>query len=337
MRYLALWIFLFIVSALLTYVYLLYAKQKKWVDVPNERSSHTTVTPRGGGMVFMSLWLLAIWVGWMFYPQSFKQNWTLPLGVLMVGLTAFYDDRKSLSPKWRFLAYWVASLIAVMGMGGMESLQLGTWIFPLGAVLGYAFAVFSLVWSINLFNFMDGTDGLAATEALFVLFFGGLFLWLEGGYDLALSAWALMATVAGFLVWNKPTAKLFMGDVGSASLGFVIMMLAFLGEKHYGVPVLLWLILYGVFCFDATVTLLRRIYTRQKWYQPHKQHAYQRLHQSGKTHAQVLMAVMLMNFLLLILAWLGFYWRDWLILWALMALGLLISGYLWVESRKSMS
>lgn len=334
MFYLLLFLF-FSVSTLLTYFYLSLASKKNWVDIPNQRSSHAVTTPRGGGVVFVSLWLFSAIVGLFFYTQNIVQIMALILGAIIVSMTAFYDDRVSLSAKYRILAYFIGALIVVIGLHGFAQLQLGSFILPLGW-FGSLLAILAIVWSINLFNFMDGIDGIAGVEALFVLGVGGFFLWQAGGHDLAILAWTLIALVSGFLVWNKPPAKLFMGDVGSATLGFIIIGLALLGEKLYGVPLLLWLILYGVFWFDTTLTLMRRLYAGEKWYEAHRLHAYQRLHQAGWSHARVLLLVIGQNTCLVLLALMGFYFRHFIPLCFLLALGLLSMGYFWVERKNPM-
>jgi Fuc2NAc and GlcNAc transferase len=158
-----------------------------------------------------------------------------------------------------------------------------------------------------MFNFMDGMDGLAAMEAIFVFGVGGYILWERSQSMMAASALVLAAAVAGFLVWNRPPARIFMGDAGSGFLGFMVGAFAVLSMVLYQVPILVWIILYAVFWYDATATLIRRILAKEKWYAAHRSHAYQRLHHLAKwSHARVLKHAIGLNLLLAALALIGY-------------------------------
>lgn len=149
---------------------------------------------------------------------------------------------------------------------------------------------------------MDGTDGLASIETFFVLGVGGLICWQQGAMEIALLAWAMVIAVGGFLVWNWPKASVFMGDVGSYCLGFVIAICAIVADVHYHIPIFVWFILYAVFWFDATVTLCRRVLLKKHWATPHRDHAFQRLHRAGFSHQQILWGMMGVNTLLSLVA-----------------------------------
>lgn len=320
---------LFLLSALFCGIYIFYAHKLRWLDVPNHRSAHTISTPRGGGVVFVGLWLLSIIFAYSLQLIPFHFLLTLLPGTLLVALVGFLDDRYSLSAKYRALAYSIAALLSAYFLGGLPHIIVTQHsILPLGS-MGFLFAVIAILWSTNLFNFMDGMDGVAAVEALFVLGLGGVFLFISGGTQLALLAFLLAASVAGFLIWNRPRAKLFMGDAGSASLGFVIMIMAILGEQHYQVPILVWMILYAAFWFDTTITLIRRIRRGEKWYESHCSHAYQRLHQAGWSHKRVLVGLVLVNCILSILAIGAFIYQNLMILMLLLSIIML-----WIVYRK---
>lgn len=325
-----------ILSTTLTYVYIRHAHRKNWLDVPNARSSHTQLTPRGGGLVFVMLWLISVGITGLFHLWTWQNFFALIPGAVIVAATGFYDDRHSLSPRTRAWLYLLAALISVCVLGGIAQFKISAHTVLTLSWAGSIVAVLAVLWSINLFNFMDGLDGIAAVEALFVLGVGGFFLYQSQGQTIAFIAWLLAAGVAGFLVWNKPRAKVFMGDVGSTLLGFVIMVLALLGEKLYGVPALLWLILYAVFIFDATVTLLRRLFAKERIFQAHRLHAYQRLHQAGLSHGKVLLGVSVVNLVLAILAVIGFYYPMFLPVLILLAFILLAILYWRVEVLKPM-
>ncbi len=321
---------------LLTYGYIRYAWYKNWLDKPNERSSHILVVPRGVGAVFIGLWWFISFVLLYFHAWTLQAAMVLLPGSTLIATVAFYDDRVGLSAKYRMLFYFFAAIISIVALNGFQQLLLTPHhVISLGYI-GSIIAVLALLWSTNLFNFMDGLDGIAAIEALFTLGVGGFFLSQSGGQSLAKISWILAACMLGFLVWNKPPAKIFMGDVGSATLGFIIMGLALLGEKQYQVPIMLWLILYGAFLVDATLTLIRRAIAKEAIFQAHRLHAYQRLHQAGFSHTKVLMWMIFVNILLATLAITGFYHMNYLPLFALTSLILLIGCYLWIEHMKPM-
>jgi Fuc2NAc and GlcNAc transferase len=184
----------------------------------------------------------------------------------------------------------------------MPELTIGTDGFHLGAA-GGAVAVLAVVWGINLYNFMDGIDGLAAGEAVSVgLAAAGLLA--ARNPPLAAVAVTVAGAAAGFLPWNWHRARIFMGDVGSGFMGFILATLALVSESSGAMPALVWLLLVGVFFADATITLVRRMLRRERWYAPHRVHAYQRAVQGGWSHARVTSFVLVLNGGLALLAWL---------------------------------
>jgi Fuc2NAc and GlcNAc transferase len=190
---------------------------------------------------------------------------------------------------------------AVWCLGGLPSLDLGVAVVPLG-MGGNLLAVVGLVWLINLYNFMDGIDGLAAGEAVGVGLVGGVLLAAAGATGLSLVALALAAAAGGFLVFNWPPAKIFMGDVGSGLLGYAFGVLAMASERAGAVPLVVWMILLAVFIVDATATLIRRVVNGERWFEAHRSHAYQRAVQAGYSHHAVTVAVMGLNGLLAVAA-----------------------------------
>lgn len=323
---------LFALSVVLTHSYRSYALKKQWVDVPGHRSSHVQTTPRGGGLVFVSLWFLIASIAALTGYWPYEQAVIFLPGAMAIAMTGFCDDRISLTAKSRALIYLAAASFSVFWIVYYHGPLFGDFL----PWVVFTFAMFVIAWSVNLFNFMDGMDGIAGVEALFTLGVGGFFLWEKGGENIAFVVWLLAAGVAGFLVWNKPPAKLFMGDVGSTTLGFVIMVLAIFAEKKFGIPITLWFILYAVFLFDASITLLRRILAKEKWYQAHRLHAYQRLHQSNWSHARVLSALIGLNSVLALLALFVFYNREWIFPVLIFVFSLLSFLYLRIEKLKPM-
>ncbi len=277
-------------SAILTGVVRAYALRSSLLDVPNERSLHRTPTPRGGGVAIVLVTLAALAGLAVAGPIPARVAWTLGVGGALVAGVGWLDDRRGLSAPVRVLAHAVAAAWAMAWIWGEPA--------P-AAILGAV----SIVWAINLYNFMDGIDGLAAVEAVSVGAIAGALLLLAGNTALAMVSLLVAAAAAGFLVWNWAPARIFMGDVGSGYLGYIFGALALLSHRVGTVPLTLWLLLLGVFLFDATVTLLRRMARGERWYQAHRLHAYQRLVQAGLSHAWVARLVLLVNLVLGALAW----------------------------------
>lgn len=300
------------------------------VDVPNERSSHSSPTPRGGGLaiaftVLGGIILLGLW-GWI----SWDLAAALSGGGAMIAAVGWIDDHRSLPASTRFAVQVLAALWAIFWLGGFATINVGVANFHVGFV-GLIIGVVGIVWAINLYNFVDGIDGLAAGEAISTGTIGGLILLAMGHPGLAMVSLLIAAANAGFLPLNWAPAKLFMGDVGSGMLGYLFAVLAIASENEGAIPVLIWVLLLGAFVFDATVTLCRRIANGERWYHAHHSHAYQRMVQAGKSHATVSSMILAINVVLAalaIVAWL----RPTLFLVAIAAGALLLSIiYLSVE------
>lgn len=325
-------------SFLLTRLVLGYAIRRAILDFPNHRSSHDAPTPRGGGLgialpVLAGTAILGL-AG--FVPVHVA---AAVLGGTLVAAVGWMDDTGRLQGRMlgpRMLVYLAAAAWGAAWAGGLAGLSLGATRLHLGWA-GALIAVIGCVWMVCLFNFMDGIDGISGTEATTAGLWGGVLLWLSGSHDLAVLALMVGAAAAGFLVWNWAPARIFMGDVGSCLLGFCFATIALASERAGAVPLLVWMILLGVFVFDATVTLLRRVVRRERWSEAHRSHAYQRAVQSGWTHRQVSAGVAVTNVALGVLATVG--WRRPALLpgCLLAALVLLAAIYLWVERRAPMA
>jgi len=287
----------FVAAFGLTAVLRRYALRRQLLDVPNGRSSHIVPTPRGGGVAIVAVVVGLLPVLWLYEAVNASLVWALFGAGLAVALLGFADDHGHIAARWRLLGHFVAAMWAMFWLGGLPALTLfGMTLEPgwLGNLLGLLF----LVWMLNLYNFMDGIDGLASVEAisvcLGVLVCYGLAASSDGARqgDVEL---LLAAAVAGFCCWNFPRARIFMGDAGSGFLGIVLGILA-LGAA-WVVPQLLWswLILLGVFIVDATFTLLRRLLRGEAVYQAHRSHAYQAAARRFGRHVPVTVAVGLIN------------------------------------------
>jgi len=297
----------FVIGYILTAWIRDFALRKGVLDIPNPRSSHVVATPRGGGLAFVSAFLLAVLLFVWLFPANRSLWFALLGGGLLVGGVGGIDDRKGLSSWLRLFLYGLAIVWAVYWLGGLPQVETGIGAIRFG-LLGFGVAWFITFVFVNLYNFMDGIDGLAAGEGLVVSIAAGGILALAGDWELAMACWVLAAALAGFLRWNWPPAKIFMGDIGSNFLGFVFCILAVASENRGSMPVLVWVILLSVFWVDGVATLTRRLLHGEPPYKAHREHAYQRAVQAGYSHRQVTTIIMLINVLLAGIGFIAWRW-----------------------------
>ncbi|NMG46038.1 glycosyl transferase [Aromatoleum toluvorans] len=295
-----------VASLLLTYGLRRYALARSLMDVPNARSSHSVPTPRGGGVAIVVSFLVALPVLAVMDVLPWAAAWTLQGAGALVALVGFWDDHGHIPARWRLLAHFSGAAWALVWLGGAPPLDLFGTTFDLGW-LGAGFAAVYLVWLLNLYNFMDGIDGIASIEAVCVCVGGAILYALIGKPSLAVVPLLLAAAVAGFLYWNFPPARIFMGDAGSGFLGIVLGILSL--QAGWVAPELFWcwVILLGVFVTDATFTLIRRLLRGDKVYEAHRSHAYQYASRLFGRHLPVTLAVAAINvvWLLPIALWVG--------------------------------
>ena len=290
----------FFVSLFGTRWYFSKPEDKLILDIPNERSSHSTPTPRGGGVVFAAVFLVSMAFFYILLPEN-RELWSALLGSgTIVALTGWIDDRRHLSPKVRLLAQSVAAVWALYCLGGMPEIILTKNITVKLGILGTILAFIGGVWLINLYNFMDGIDGLAGGQGVFVSLAGAWFFLQNGQATIATSLALLALSLAGFLRWNWPPAKVFMGDVGSGFLGIVFFVYALEGEHTGSAPALVWAVLLAPFVIDATLTLLRRMKRKEKLFQAHRSHVYQLAVQKGHSHQVVSLSFLVLDVALLV-------------------------------------
>jgi len=290
-----------LLSAFLCGLYLPLARRWQLLDTPGERSSHRRPTPHGGGVPLVlafsvGLLLAAWWYG----------NWASPyvhlaLAAVFLMVLGVIDDLRGLSVRLRFAIY---SLLCLLVAATLLPPVLATPAAWSGALLGGMVAL-GMLWSLNLYNFMDGIDGIAAMQCIVACCSAALLSWGSGGGErYALFCLILAASHGGFLLWNWPPARLFMGDAGSVPTGFLLAGLALVGAVQGQLNPLCWLVLLAVFITDASWTLVWRIATGQPFTQPHRLHAYQRLSRYWDSHLAVDMLLLAVNALwLLPLAW----------------------------------
>ncbi|MBD9461562.1 MraY family glycosyltransferase [Pseudomonas sp. Pdm06] len=284
----------FFVSLVLTGGLRRYALARSLMDVPNARSSHSVPTPRGGGVAivlgFLSVLPILAFLGGL----SWTFTWALLGAGSGIALLGFLDDHGHIAARWRLLGHFLGAIWALFWLGGLPALELFGFVLDLGW-LGHVLAAIYLVWMLNLYNFMDGIDGIASVEAICACLGACLLYWLGGFENLILAPLVLAMAVAGFLYWNFPPARIFMGDAGSGFLGIILGMLSL--QAAWSSPKLLWvwLILLGVFIVDATLTLLRRLLRGDKVYEAHRSHAYQFASRHYGRHLPVTLVVTAIN------------------------------------------
>jgi Fuc2NAc and GlcNAc transferase len=295
----------FVLSCALCGLYLWLARRWQILDMPNERSAHQRPTPHGGGLPLMTAFLLSAGLCALAYgpwPEGYQ-----PILVVagLLTLLGVLDDLWNLPVGGRFFLY---GMVAAMVSGALLQGRIELTSLPGGLL--FALVSMAVLWTMNLYNFMDGIDGLAATQAILACASAALLSRAYGGTPgYALLCLLLAASHLGFLLWNWQPARLFMGDAGSIPTGFLIAALALLGAVQGELPIACWLILLAAFITDATATLAWRVVTKQAFTRPHRSHAYQRLSRYWGSHRRVVLLLLVLHALWLFpLAWAASVW-----------------------------
>jgi Fuc2NAc and GlcNAc transferase len=282
-------------SALATGAMRSYALHKSLLDFPNTRSSHAAPVPRGGGVALVSAFFFGSLTLTCLGVLGAEVARALLGASAWVALVGFLDDRKSLPSSVRLCVQLGSAVLLVGLLGGVPAADLARWGLH-GTLAGDAIAVLVLVWSTNLFNFMDGIDGIAGSEAIFMATSLGYLNWYAGGnFGVTAAMLCLASATLGFLVWNWPPARIFMGDVGSGFLGFALAALGLTASRQRALPLETLGILGGVFFVDATITLLRRLFRGERVSQAHRTHAYQHLARRLGSHRTITLGVWFIN------------------------------------------
>ncbi len=278
--------------------------ERQLLDIPNGRSSHSFPTPRGGGVVICLLSLVTFCIYLIYTGKDIK--WSFFAGALIVAIISLIDDLKTISPLFRIIFHGLAAGLVVFELGSFEKIFIPFYGNIEIGLAGYVFGFLWIVWLINAYNFMDGIDGIAATQAVTAgvgwCFIGYLF----GADDISFFGGVLAASSLGFLVLNWQPAKIFMGDVGSAFLGYSFAVLPILCLKRVNnienaslLP-LIGILLVWFFLFDSVQTFLKRLFRGEKVWQAHREHIYQRLLIAGSTHSKITIMYGLASIILVI-------------------------------------
>jgi Fuc2NAc and GlcNAc transferase len=248
------------------------------------------------------------------------------LSGVLLAVVSFVDDVVDIRPSIRLLVHIATAMLALRFLGGLRPVELfGRSLLPTFVL--YPLVIAGIVWFINLYNFLDGIDGYAAIEAVCV---SAAMLLFTGDFVNAV----LIASVLGFLVWNWPTAKIFMGDAGSTQLGFILVVLGIHYHNAHSFSIFWWLILTAPFWFDATITLLRRMLNHEILSEGHSKHVYQRLVQSGFSHMKVDWMLISINVFLITLVYSFMEFELMKVVLLLVAIIILYSLTVYTDRRK---
>jgi Fuc2NAc and GlcNAc transferase len=289
----------FIVSAISTHYLIGYANQHQLLDIPNARSSHSIPTPTGGGMAIVVTFMGFLLLAALTIEAAPNEVYWLVLTGTVLAVVGYIDDHRHIPAQWRLLIHFVVAFALLSSLTSLPSLTVFGWQWQSGWLLSAIYLV-AMVWLLNLFNFMDGIDGIASIEAVTTLCSAAMILYVSGDIAWPLILLSLSACVSGFLLFNWPPAKIFMGDAGSGFLGFMLGALAIITAQTTHISLWSWMILLAIFIGDATVTLLTRAKRGQKIHQAHRSHAYQILSRKWGSHLKVTLSVLLVNLLWLL-------------------------------------
>lgn len=279
-------------SFVLTYIIRQIALKNQIFSIPNERSLHAVPTPFGGGLAITITWYIGIT---LFYFDNLieRELYFALLSGSIIAVISLVDDFINIKPIIRLIIHFITAIIAFSFLNGLRPLIIPGFELNYN-ILIYPFVIVGIVWFINLFNFMDGVDGFAASEAITLC----LVIYFLSGNMINL---LLISCISGFLFWNWPKAKIFMGDIGSTQLGFILIILGIYFHNSFQFSILNWIMLSSPFWFDATLTLFRRWRNGEKLSQAHRKHVYQRIVQYGFSHLKVNISLFLINLFVFII------------------------------------
>ena len=287
---------LLVASAFITRQLVMNSHRFSQMDIPNERSSHFTPTPRGGGLSFVATSIVGFLLLTLNSTIDRADLLALCCAGIIVAIAGHLDDRQKISGATIRLGFHaLGAIILIVGIGFPSQISLFDRTIDTG-IIGSILGVLYLVWLLNLFNFMDGTDGIAAIEAIFVCIAGAILNYhVLSDSNFSAAAIILASCTFGFLLYNWAPAKIFMGDIGSGYLGIAIGGLSLMAAKQQHELLWVWIILLAVFVSDATVTLIRRLLRKQKPHVAHRSHAYQHLAIRFNSHSKVALIVLSIN------------------------------------------
>ena len=322
-----------LLSALLTRLYRSFAINKEIISNPNNRSLHKVFKPSGGGIVFSLICVLSVSLLSFIGIIGFEMLMVFGLGAFCATLFGFIDDIYDINPLLKLIIQVVLSIWVLIWFD-VGDLAILNWL-PLWVSL--ILCCFLLVWMMNLYNFMDGIDGMAASGTIFACFALIITLIITSGFStLVIILSLLMFSCLGFLIYNWPPASIFMGDSGSIFLGYFFGSLIIISLIDGNVSFWTWLIVFSYFFGDTNITIIMRLILSKKWHKPHRSHGYQNLARILDNHKKVTAGVQVYNvFYILPLAILSVIIVEWAILFSILALMPVIFLSLWFGPRYS--
>lgn len=319
------YVVLLLSSFSLTYFIKNFYLKKSFLATVNERSSHTEPIPHGGGIAIALTWFSGLTYLYFINEIDPVLFFALLAGV-GISLVSFFDDIYELGVKSRLIVQSCVAALGLYSIGGVDAITFG--IVDINyPIITNIFAFLLIIWFINLTNFIDGINGYVGSEFIFISIAG--FLFFGGSHFLVLAV-----SVLGFLYWNWNRAKIFMGDVGSTLLGYNIAIFTLYYTNQDLINLWIWIVLFEVFWFDATLTLIRRKFNGEKLSIAHKKHAYQRLVQAGWSHYKVTNYSIGLNILLFILIFVSLMLEINIFIPFFISLVLLYSAIKFVDSKK---
>ena len=286
-------LFTFLLSVVATHYYRRLAISKDIIASPNKRTLHDQPVPRGGGIVFSTIFILAVFLLGIFHIISHEMLMVIGVGGMIASLFGFFDDVFDIRASRKLfiqsiLAWWV---LFWFDGGVLTEIE---W-FPFH--MSWFVSWFLLVWMMNLFNFMDGVDGMAVSGTVFVAMALIFVLLLTGDFSSLVMLFSLLViSCSGFLLYNWPPASIFMGDSGSVFLGYLFGALIIKTTMTGDISIWTWIIVFGYFFADTNFTILLRIFLVKHWYHAHKSHGYQNLARILKSHAKITGAIQIYHY-----------------------------------------
>jgi len=330
------WAIAFLLPAVSTPPLARWLRGRGQVDRPDDRRNHRGAVPRGGGLTIAAGLIAGLIIAAVGLDLDSDPWWAAAIMIAALTALGALDDRRDLGVIPRIAAQAAIAAGVLLVWDGVGVIPLGAdWSVSWPVLLSIA-ALVAFLWVINLHNFMDGSDGLAAQQAIC----SGLaysVIFSQAGPSLEMLVAGLLAcTAAGFLIWNRPPARIFLGDSGSLLIGGVVAWLALRALQTQAASLALCVLISSVFVVDATATLVARLSRGERWYTPHRLHAFQRLIDSGWTHAQVLRAYAAMNVMVVLPACaLALTYSSIDLALSLAVIVALLIAWLWIQSGKN--
>jgi len=257
------------------------------LDQPNDRSLHSKPTLKGVGIAIVITTVSVVSFLLIFYGDTKSFLVTVGFTVVAMGVLGWLDDHQNLAVRVRLFVQLLVSVAAIGILGGISEVNFGGFVFDLWLPVSLILSAMFLIWMTNLYNFMDGADGYVCSQGILTSLIMAYWFFIYGDTTLMLLCLGVGGATAGVVVFNWAPAQVFLGDTGSLALGIIFGLLAIYGITRYNMSASAFLLLYGLFLYDATVTLARRAFMSERLWEAHSTHFYQRLIHAGFSHSKL--------------------------------------------------